>query len=114
MKNNDYTYEIIGKAMEVHRILGPGLLESTYQECLLYELEELGYDVRKELYLEKAYRIDLLINEKTVIEIKAVEKILPVHRAQLLTYMKLGGYKIGLLINFNTRSLTEGIKRFVM
>ncbi len=123
MKFKDYTYEIIGKAIEVHNILGPGLLENTYQECLLYELKNAGFKVHKELLmpltykdldLNKAYRIDLLVNEKVVIEIKAVEKMLPVHQAQILTYMKLGGYKIGLMINFNTKSLIEGIKRYVM
>ncbi len=123
MKYEKYTYEIIGKAMEVHRILGPGLLESSYQECLLYELEQMNFQVRKELYqpltyknldLEKGYRIDLLVDEKVVIEVKAVEKLIPVHEAQLLTYMKLGGYKVGLVINFNTKNLLEGIKRYVM
>ena len=122
MKFNDSSFEILAKAFEVHTILGPGLLESTYQECLFYELTKAGFDVQKELSLplcykdldlEKAYRIDLLINNIIVVEVKAVERFLPVHEAQILTYMKLGDYKTGLLINFNTKSLKEGIKRFV-
>jgi len=122
MNLKDYTYKIIGLAMEVHSHLGPGMLESTYQACLFYELEKAGFNVKKELCqplkykeieLDKAYRIDLLIDEKIVIEVKAVEKTLPVHEAQILTYMKLGGYSVGLMINFNSKSLMEGIQRFV-
>lgn len=123
MKFNDQTYEIIGTAMEVHSILGPGLLESTYQSCLAYELKLGGFEIERELslpiiykdmLLEKAYRMDIVVNCEVVIETKCVAKILPVHEAQILTYMRLGGYKVGLLINFNQTSLAGGIKRFVM
>jgi GxxExxY protein len=115
--------DIIGKAIEVHKALGPGLLESTYQECLYYELKVLGYHVDKELALpiiykdiklDHGYRIDLLVENKVVIEIKTVETFTDVHFAQVLTYMKLGGFKLGLLINFNVSLLKQGIRRFVM
>ena len=122
MKFNDSSFDILSKAFEVHTILGPGLLETTYQECLYYELINDGFNVQKELCLplhyknldlEKAYRVDLLVNNTIVIEVKSVSSFAPVHEAQILTYMKLGGYKTGLLINFNTKSLRDGIKRFV-
>jgi len=123
IKFNDISYEIIGKALEVHTILGPGLLESTYQQCLYYELENAGFEVQEELVLpinyknlklNKAYRMDLLVNEQVVIEVKSVETVLPVHQAQLLTYMKLSGYNIGLLLNFNVKHLRDGLKRYIM
>ena len=106
----------------MHRSLGPGLLESAYQECLYYELRNRGCSVRKELALpivykevklDHGYRIDLLVEEKIVIEIKTVEYFTDVHMAQILTYLKLGGYKLGLLINFHTELLKNGIKRFI-
>lgn len=121
MKFETLTHNILAKAFEVHTILGPGLLESTYQECLYYELINEGYQVDKELSLpltykkldlKKAYRIDLLVNKKVVLEIKSVDFVLPVHEAQVLTYMKLGNYKVGLMINFNTTSLVQDIKRY--
>ena len=123
MKTNDLTHQIIGKAIEVHRILGPGLLESVYQECLFYELKEAGLLVEKEktlpliykeVKLEQGYRIDLLIEDTVVIEIKCVEKLAPVHTAQVLTYMKLGNHKIGLLLNFYSKILKDGIKRYIL
>jgi GxxExxY protein len=119
---NDLTREVIGAAIEVHRVLGPGLLESTYEECLCHELRlrSLHFErqralpvVFKELTLDCAYRLDLLIANAVVVEIKAVEGFLPVHEAQLLTYLKLGGWNVGLLINFNVPVLKDGIKRIV-
>ena len=119
---NELSNIIIGCAIEVHKNLGPGLLESAYQECLYYELLKSGLKVQKELScpiiykkikLEYGYRIDLLIENKVVIELKAVEKLTTSHKAQLLTYLKLGNYKLGLLINFNESTLKTGIKRIV-
>jgi len=112
---------IIGKAIEVHKILGPGLLESAYQRCLFYELTKEGLKVEqekalpiiyKDIQLDHGYRIDLLVESKVVIELKTVEFFTDVHTAQILTYMKLGGYKLGLLLNFHTKLLKQGIKRF--
>ncbi|PCI07897.1 MAG: GxxExxY protein [Flavobacteriaceae bacterium] len=114
---------IIGKAIEVNRILGPGLLESAYQKCLCYELINEGLKVEqekalpivyKEIKLDHGYRIDLLVENKVVIELKTVEFFTDVHAAQILTYMKLGNYKLGLLLNFHTKLLKQGIKRFIL
>lgn len=116
------TENIIGAAIEVHKALGPGLLESAYQQCLYYELKTMGYSVQKELpqlityktiTLDHGYRIDLLVENQIVIELKTVEKLTDVHTAQILTYMKLGEYPIGLMLNFNTKLLKNGIKRFI-
>ena len=113
---------IIGKAIEVHRILGPGLLESVYQECLYYELINEGLIVEKEKSLpivykeisfKQGYRIDLLVENKVVVELKTVEKLTDVHTAQILTYLKLGEYNLGLLLNFKVKLLKNGIKRFI-
>jgi len=113
---------ILGCAIEVHKQLGPGLLESAYQECLHYELLKSGLKVKKELSrpviykeikLEYGYRVDLLVEDLVVIELKAVEKLTSNHKAQLLTYLKLGNHKLGLLINFNESILKSGIKRIV-
>jgi len=121
MELNELTEIVIGCAIEVHRNLGPGLLESAYQECLIYELKTYGLYVEreiklpiiyKEIQIDHGYRIDLLIENRLVIELKTVEKFTDVHTAQILTYMKLGGYATGLLINFNTKLLKDGIKRF--
>jgi len=121
MKENEITEIIIGKAIEVHKHLGPGLLESAYQECLFYELKNSGLDVVKELALpivykeiklDHGYRIDLLVENKIVIELKTVEFLNDVHTAQILTYMKLGNYNLGLLLNFYVKLLKNGIKRF--
>ena len=114
---------IIGKAIEVHRTLGPGLLESAYQECLYYELVNEGLKVEKEkklpiiykdIKLNHGYRIDILVENKVVIELKTVEKLTDVHTAQILTYLKLGDYKLGLLLNFHVKLLKNGIKRFIL
>ena len=122
MKFEKITKDIIGSAIEVHKILGPGLLESAYEKCLEYELINKGYKVDKqkpiaitykELNLDHGYRIDLLVNDEVVIEIKSVDAFHPVHEAQILTYMKFAEKKIGLWINFNVRLLKEGIKRYV-
>jgi GxxExxY protein len=122
MTENEISTIVIGAAIEVHKYLGPGLLESAYQECLKYELEKAGLNVEKEktlpivykdIRLDHGYRIDLLVNKKVVIEIKTVEALTDVHEAQVLTYLKLGGYKLGLLMNFNVSLLKNGLKRYV-
>ncbi len=122
MTENQISGIIIGKAIEVHRALGPGLLESAYQECLYHELINEGLKVEKEkpmpiiykdIKLDHGYRLDLLVENKVVIEIKTVDTLIDVHTAQILTYLKLGDYKLGLLINFNVPLLKEGIKRYV-
>lgn len=118
---NQLSYDIIGCAYQVHKKLGPGLLESTYETCLCYELQKKGiqYERQKELninydgiLLQNAYRIDLLVENKIMLELKAVDELKPIHTAQLLTYMKLSNIHIGLLINFNTINLQNGIKRY--
>ncbi|MCC9017705.1 GxxExxY protein [Flavobacterium lipolyticum] len=115
-------YEITGFAIKVHKALGPGLLESIYEKCLKYELEQNGYDVKQQLSvkieyynleLESDLRIDLLVNDCVVVELKAIENLLPIHEAQLLTYMKLLQRPQGLLINFNTLNITKSIKPLV-
>ena len=120
---NDLTYAVIGAAIEVHRTLGPGLLESSYRECLCRELSlqhvdfqrEHGLPVRyKGIQLECGYRLDLLVANLLVVEIKAVEALAPIHDAQLLTYLRLGGWKVGLLINFNVVVLKDGIRRRIL
>jgi GxxExxY protein len=117
------TAAIIGAAIEVHRQLGPGLLESAYEQCLCHELHLRGLPFKcqvdlpvsyKGLQLDCGYRIDLIVGDEVVVELKAVERILPVHEAQLLTYLKLSGKKVGLLINFNSSLLTQGIIRRVL
>ena len=122
-KRNVLTREIIGAAIEVHRHLGPGLLESAYQQCLAKELELRGIQYQSEwplpleykgLRVNCGYRVDFLVANSVVIETKAVEAIAPVHEAQLLTYMRLGGWKVGLLINFNVLALRTGIRRKVL
>jgi GxxExxY protein len=119
---NDLTEQIIGAAIEVHRALGPGLLESAYQACLCYELElqRLSFVCQhalpvtyKGVRLECGYRVDLVIDDAVVVELKTVERIEPVHKAQMLTYLKLGGWPVGLLINFNVPVLKSGIRRVV-
>jgi GxxExxY protein len=120
MNENEISKRIIGMAIEVHRSLGPGLLESAYKECLYFKLLQTDMKVEKEkpmplifeeVKLECGYRIDILVEEKVVIEIKSVEALNDVHTAQVLTYMKLGGLKLGLLINFNVSLLKDGLKR---
>ena len=116
------SYEITGFAIKVHKILGPGLLESVYERCLKHELESNGYDVKQQLNVKVNYediefetdmKIDLLVNDCVVVELKTVENILPIHEAQLLTYMKLLRKPQGLLINFNTTNITKSMKPFV-
>lgn len=123
MRLNQQTEIIIGKAIKVHRRLGPGLLESAYETCLDYELKKVGFNVKRqqgvpivydEMHMRYGYRIDLLVNEKIIIEIKSVDTLLPVHQAQILTYMKFAEKELGLLINFNVQLLKDGIRRFRM
>lgn len=123
MTDEELTYKIISCAIEVHRHLGPGLLESAYQKCLVYELDKAGlkYEVEKsmplvykELELEQGYRMDIVVEDNVVVELKSTDKILDVHEAQILTYMKLGDYPLGLLINFNVSLLKNGINRFIL
>ena len=118
--SNSVSEKIIGAAIEVHRHLGPGLLESTYQACLCRELDLRGIPYRREVHLpleykglelDKAYVIDLLVENSLIVETKAVEKLHPIHSAQLLTYMRLMGFSAGLLLNFNVEIMTQGIRR---
>jgi GxxExxY protein len=120
MDINELTGKVIGAAIEVHRILGPGLLESAYEECLCYELiqREIVFERQKELplnykriKLDCGFRLDIMIPGRLIIELKSCENLQPIHEAQLLTYLKLTGIKLGLLINFNVPVLKEGIKR---
>ncbi len=122
-ENDLLTEKIIGFAIEVHRQLGPGLLESAYEECLCFELKENNLDVRrqvplpviyKSMRLECGYRLDLVVGKQIIVELKTVERLLPIHEAQLLTYMKLSGIRIGLLLNFNTPVLKDGIRRLML
>ena len=123
IKFDELSNKIIGLALDVHRELGPGLLESTYQQCLAYELSkaEIKFELEKEVHvkyknvkLDCGYRIDLLVDNKLILELKCVERLQPIHEAQILTYMKLSNIKIGLLVNFNVMMLKNGIKRFVL
>ncbi|QQS30048.1 MAG: GxxExxY protein [Sphingobacteriales bacterium] len=123
MEPNQITEKIIGCAIEVHKILGPGLLESVYEECLSYELITSGLTilrqvavpiVYKELRLEQGYRIDILVENSVVVELKSIDAFNPVHEAQILTYMRLANKSIGLLLNFNVLLLKKGIKRYIL
>lgn len=122
MTEDEISNKIIGAAIEVHRKLGPGLLESAYRECLSYELMLMGLKIEKEkpmaiiykeVKLDHGYRMDILVENKVVIEIKTVEELNDVHTAQVLTYLKLGDYKLGLLLNFHVAVLKRGIKRII-
>jgi GxxExxY protein len=122
MTENEISSKIIGAAINVHKQLGPGLLESSYEACLAYELEFQGLYFRqqvllpvvyKEIKLDAGYRIDLLVEERVVVEIKSIEDFNPIHLAQILTYLRLSNLKLGLLLNFNVSRLTDGIKRVV-
>ncbi len=122
MTENEVSEKIIGCAIEVHKSLGPGLLESAYLECLFYELQSFGLKVEKqralplvykEIKLDAGYRLDLIVEDKVIIEVKSVEALNDVHIAQVLTYLKLSGCKVGLLMNFNVLRLVEGLKRLV-
>jgi GxxExxY protein len=118
----DIGHAVIGAAMRVHSAVGPGLLESAYETCLVYELEKDRIGVKsqvsipiryQELTIENGYRIDLLVGGLVVVELKAIPAILPVHRGQLLSYLKLGGFRLGLLLNFNVAHMRDGIVRLV-
>jgi GxxExxY protein len=122
-QRDQLTEIVIGLAIEVHRHLGPGLLESAYEECLSYEIQQSSLSHRRQVLLpvsyknvrlECGYRIDIVVADRLVIELKTVERILPVHQAQLLTYLRLSGLRTGLLLNFNTALLKDGIRRFVL
>ncbi len=122
MKIDKITKEIIGSAIEIHKELGPGLLESAYETCLEYELTQKGFDLErqkilpvryKKIELDAAYRLDIVVENRVIIELKAVENLLPIHTAQLLSYLKLAELPVGLLINFNVPKLKDGIKRIV-
>ena len=123
MELNDISYKIIGCAYKVHSKLGSGLLESTYEACLEYELKEIGLKVERQkalpviyddVRLDVGYRIDMLIEDKVIIENKSVKEIHPIDKAQLITYLKLSKRKLGLLLNFNVTDMKQGINRFVM
>jgi GxxExxY protein len=123
MTDTDITHEIIGAAMEVHKRLGPGLLESAYEECLAHELHLRNLRVERqvavpvvyrETKLECGYRIDLLVEGRIVVELKSVGGLAPIHEAIILTYLRLSGHKLGLLINFNVAILKDGVRRFVV
>lgn len=120
---NELTGLILKKAYEVHSVLGPELLESAYEECLCFELTECGLKVERQkalpvvyktIRMDAGYRLDILVNDTVIIELKAVEALSPIHTAQILTYMKLSHKRYGLLINFNVKSLKEGIKRYIL
>ncbi len=122
MNQQDLSYRIIGIALELHKNLGPGLLESSYENALAHDLRIAGLEVKqqhpmpffyKEVKMDVGYRIDLLVENKIIIEVKSLENLAPVHFAQLLTYLKLSSLKVGLLINFNTKLLKDGIHRIV-
>lgn len=122
MTENELSSKIIGAAIEVHKQLGPGLLESTYETCLAFELKQMGLSVKqqqvlpvvyKEVKLDAGYRIDLIVENKVILEIKSIDALADIHTAQLLTYLKLKELKLGLLINFNTVRVIDGLKRIV-
>ena len=122
MDENEISYKIIGAAIELHKVVGPGLLESAYENALAYDLREMGLEVKqqhtmpfiyKDVKQEVGYRVDLIVNEKVIVEIKSIEMLAPVHYAQTLTYLRLSGLKLGLLINFNDKLLKNSIHRIV-
>lgn len=122
MTENELSSKIIGASIEVHKQLGPGLLESTYEVCLGHELKVLGLEVKqqiplpviyKNIKLNAGYRIDMIVENKIIVEIKSVDALAPIHTAQILTYLKLKGLKLGLLINFNEVKVVAGIKRII-
>ena len=122
MNENDLSYNIIGIALEIHKNIGPGLLESAYENALVYDLREEGFEVKqqqpmpffyKDIKMDVGYRIDVLVENKVIIEVKSITSFAPVHYSQLLTYLKLSDIKLGLLINFNCKILKEGLHRIV-
>jgi GxxExxY protein len=121
--DSDLSERVIGLAIEVHRHLGPGLLESAYEECLCFELKQTGIDYRrqvslpviyKDVRLACGYRMDVVVEQALILEIKAIDRITPVHEAQMLTYLRLSGLQVGLLLNFNNVALRHGLRRFVL
>jgi GxxExxY protein len=123
LRDSELTEIIIGAAIDVHKVLGPGLLESAYEECFCYELDLRGVLIERQkslpllykgLVLDCGYRMDVVVERRVVVELKSIDKILPIHEAQLLTYMKLSGIRTGLLINFNVTILKEGLRRMVL
>jgi GxxExxY protein len=123
MEQNDITYKIIGCVYKVHSELGPGLLESTYEVCLEHELRKDGLNVERQkalpvvydgIKLDAGYRIDLLVENQIILELKAVDEIAPIHKAQLMTYLKLSELQVGLLLNFNVLDMKKGINRIIM
>jgi len=123
MTDNEITHEIIGAAIEVHKLLGPGLLESAYEACLCHEfaIRKISFQkqkpiplVYKEIKLDCGFRLDLLVEKRIVVELKSVDTLAPIHEAIMLTYLRLSGHKLGLLVNFNVSILKEGIRRFIM
>jgi GxxExxY protein len=122
MTENEIGNAVIACAMKVHSAVGPGLLESAYELCLVHELTNQGLKVRnqvpvpiryEDLTIENGYRVDLLVDDRVVVELKAIETVLPVHRGQLLSYLRLGGFKLGYLLNFNVAHMRDGITRMV-
>jgi len=122
MDENEIGERVIGAAINVHRELGPGLLESAYEAALAFELEEIGLEFERQMVLpvvyrgktiDAGYRVDLLVARKVIIELKAIEKVLPVHTAQVISYLKLGGFKLGYLLNFNATRMKDGVNRLV-
>ncbi len=122
MTVNQLSEKVIGLCIEIHRNLGPGLLESAYEECLCYELSKAGIPFErqkpvlvkyKEVHLDCGFRIDVLADQQLIVELKSVEKVLPIHEAQIITYLKIADMRVGLLINFNSVILIKGLKRFV-
>jgi GxxExxY protein len=123
MLHHDLTERVLAGAIEVHRELGPGLLESIYEACLARELHGMGLGVGRQVkqpvpykgeLLDAGYRLDLLVNNAIIVEVKSVRAVLPIHKAQLLTYLKLSGHRVGLLLNFNTAMMRQGITRLVL
>jgi GxxExxY protein len=122
MTDEEIGHAIIGAAMKVHSAVGPGLLESAYQTCLTHELQKQGIGVRQQvavpiryddLLIDNGYRIDLVVEDRVIVELKAVQAILPVHRGQLLSYLRLGGFRLGFLLNFHVPHMKEGIVRML-
>ena len=122
-ENDHLTEKVIGFAIEVHRQLGPGLLESAYEECLCYELGQGGLTFRRQvplpvvckaIRLDCGYRIDVVVEEQVILELKTVERLMPIHEAQILTYLKLSGLHTGLLLNFNSAVLKDGMRRIML
>lgn len=122
MNENEISYEIIGAAINLHKTIGPGLLESAYENALAFDLRERGFEVKqqapmpfyyKDVKQDIGYRVDLIVNDKVIIEVKSIENLAPVHFAQTLTYLKLSGMKLALLINFNSKLLKDNIHRLV-